>query len=100
MNFGERRAMRDGQALHLSPSGWKLLEVLLRAAPNVVPRRQLEQVLWGEETPDSNALKVHLFNLRKSVNTPFNSSLIHTITGYGFALCEEKSEEEDRHENS
>lgn len=95
MNLGEHRAIRDGQVLQLSPSGWKLLEVLLRAAPNVVQKGQLEETLWGEENPDSNALKVHLFNLRKSVDTPFNTSLIHTVSGVGFALRESKGGHED-----
>jgi len=46
----------------------------------------LESNIWGDETPDSNSLKVHLFNLRKAVDTPFNQPLIHTIQGQGFAI--------------
>jgi DNA-binding response OmpR family regulator len=90
MNLSEHRATRDGKPLQLSPSSWKLLELLLRAAPNVVQKSQLEQALWEGETSDSNALKVHLFNLRKTVDTSFDTPLIHTISGVGFALRELK----------
>ncbi|RLT94792.1 response regulator transcription factor [Ketobacter sp.] len=86
LNLDEKKATRDGLALKLSPTGWRLLETLTRAAPAVVSREQLEQALWGDELPDSNSLKVHLFHLRKSVDAPFEQALIHTIAGQGFAL--------------
>jgi DNA-binding response OmpR family regulator len=90
MNLSEHQASRNGKPLQLSPSSWKLLEVLLRAAPNVVQKSLLEQTLWEGEPSDSNALKVHLFNLRKAVDTPFDKPLIHTVSGAGFALREQK----------
>ena len=95
MNLGERSVARNGQVVHLSPSGWKLLELLLRAAPNAVSKNRLELALWGDETPDSNALKVHLFNLRKSIDTPFSRPLIHTVVGHGFALREGNKNDEN-----
>ena len=58
----------------------------MRASPNIVPRSQLEQALWADELPDSNALKVHLYHLRQQVDKPFTQSLIHTITGQGVVL--------------
>lgn len=86
LNLDERQASRDGHALKLSPTGWRLLETLARAAPAVVSREQLEQAVWGDELPDSNSLKVHLFHLRKAVDTPFDQALIKTVSGQGFAL--------------
>ena len=86
LNLNEKTATRSGQALRLSPIGWKILELLMRASPNTVSRDMLESSIWGDETPDSNSLKVHLFNLRKAVDTPFNQPLIHTIQGQGFAI--------------
>ncbi|EMR12750.1 two-component response regulator [Methylophaga lonarensis MPL] len=86
MNLKQRTAMRAGSPLKLSPSGWQLLECLLRAAPEVVPRYKLEQSVWGETTPDSNSLKVHLHHLRKAVDGAFSPPLIHTIAGHGVTL--------------
>lgn len=86
MNLKARTVSRQGQLLKLSPTSWKLLEQLLRDAPAVVSKEKLEQAVWGEETPDSNSLKVHLHHLRKAVDQPFDSALIHTISGHGFAL--------------
>ena len=40
-------ATRSGVPLRLSPTGFVILETLLRAAPAVVPRTELEQAIWG-----------------------------------------------------
>ncbi|OUR74388.1 two-component system response regulator [Methylophaga sp. 41_12_T18] len=92
LNLAEKTAVRSGQSLKLSPTAWQLLETLLRASPNVVSRQQLEQAVWGEDGTDGNSLKVHLFNLRKVVDTPFELPLIHTVSGHGFALRDDNDE--------
>lgn len=92
MNLSEKMLHRNKQLLKPSPIGWQLLESLLRASPNVVSRQKLEEAIWGDESPDSNSLKVHLFHLRKVVDSPFPSSLIHTIPNHGFALRELEDE--------
>ncbi len=86
MNLKERTVCRNGKDIKLSPTGWRLLEVLLRASPNVVPRHVLESAVWGDDLPDSNSLKVHLFHLRKALDGPFDTPLLYTITGHGFAI--------------
>ncbi len=86
MHLNEREVMRNGHAIKLSPTNWRLLETLLRASPAVVSRKILESTIWGDDLPDSNSLKVHLHHLRKSVDKPFPTALIQTIAGHGFAI--------------
>ena len=88
MELDTKEVTRAGQLLKLSPSSWKLLEVLMRASPSVVSPQQLEQVLWGDDAPDSNGLRVLIFNLRKRVDKPFKTALIHTISGQGVVIRE------------
>ena len=100
VDFTLKTAVRNNRVLHLSPTGWKLLEVLMRNAPEVLSREQLSQAIWGDDAPDSNSLKVHLFKLRQQIdsqqtnqdnhceiNLDKNSlpepKLIHTIAGQG-----------------
>ncbi|MDF1693516.1 MAG: response regulator transcription factor [Zhongshania sp.] len=92
MNLSERQVSRGGERLHLSPSNWTLLEVLLRAAPASVTKNQLERALWGDDSPDSNALKVHMFKLRKAINIDGAPALIHTLSGFGFVLREDPND--------
>ncbi len=88
MNLTDKTVSRGGTAIKLSPTGWRLLEVLLRASPEVVSRNDLEEAVWNGDIPDSNSLKVHIFHLRKAIDAPFFSPLLQTVAGHGFAIRE------------
>ncbi|GGB84323.1 DNA-binding response regulator [Marinobacterium zhoushanense] len=86
MDLNKREVCRAGRPLKLSPTGWKLLEILLREAPVAVSRQKLEATIWGDSLPDSNALKVHVHYMRKAIDAGFLSPMIQTVPGFGFAL--------------
>ena len=64
------------------------LEALMQASPAAVTRERLEHALWGEEPPDGDMLRSHIYELRRSVDGPFPVKLIHTLprTGYRIGL--------------
>lgn len=72
--------------LKLSPIAFKLLEVLARACPNAVNRQDIMQAVWGDEQPDSNSLKVHVYHLRKELERAESQAKLVTAPGIGFAL--------------
>jgi len=86
LDLQQKQAYRAQQLLKLSPTAWKILETLMRATPNPVSREKLMQAVWGDDQPDSNSLKVHIFNLRKQLDAGNVPPLLHTVTGLGFAL--------------
>jgi len=77
---------RDNTELTLTPIGFKILTVLMKASPAVVSRRDLERQVWGDILPDSDALRSHLYNLRKIIDKPFKNQLLHTIQGRGYKI--------------
>ena len=81
-------ASRAGTRLHLYPACRKLLEALMQASPAAVTRERLEHALWGDEPPDGDMLRSHIYELRRSVDGPFPVKLIHTLprTGYRIGL--------------
>lgn len=81
-----QEARRAGQPLKLSPTAFRILRILMRESPKVVSREQLEQELWGDLVPDSDALRSHLYNLRKAVDKPFANPLLNTLPGVGFCI--------------
>ena len=81
-------ATRGGRVLHLYPAGRKLLEVLMRASPAAVTRERLEQAVWDDTPPDSDMLRSHIYDLRRSVDAPFPDKLIHTLPRVGYRLAE------------
>ena len=84
---GTFEVTRAGQTLTLMPIGMKMLAVLMRASPRVVSREELERQVWGDVIPDSDALRSHLYNLRKAVDKPFPEALIHTVHGAGYRIA-------------
>lgn len=85
---------RAGQPLHLYPACRKLLETLMQASPAAVTRQQLEHALWGDNPPDGDMLRSHVYELRRSVDGPFPVKLIQTLprTGYRLAVPHEAKE--------
>jgi DNA-binding response OmpR family regulator len=79
---------RAGQTLNPTPTGLKLLAVLMRASPRVVSRQELEREVWGDLLPDSDTLRSHLYSLRKTIDKPFATPLLHTLHGAGYRLAE------------
>lgn len=84
LNFTAKLAYRNGRKLTLTPTGWNILEILMRKANSVITRQQLVQSIWGNSGPESNSLKVHLFKLRQQLNQNDAAELIHTVPGQGF----------------
>jgi len=97
VDFSQKVAHRNQRALKFSPTGWVLLEILMRKTPQTVSRQQLVQAIWGDDQPDSNSLKVHIHKLRQQVDFENEVKLIHTIPGQGIALREQ---EQDLNDNS
>jgi len=86
------RLTRAGKDLQVSPIGLKLLSILMRESPRVVSRRDIEREVWGDMLPDSDTLRSHLYNLRKVIDKPFQSTLLHTIHSAGYRLADLDSE--------
>ena len=77
---------RAGKVLSLTPIGLKILSVLMHAAPRVVSRAEIERQVWGATLPDSDVLRSHVYNLRKTVDKPFPQALIQTFPGTGYSI--------------
>lgn len=88
LNPGTRRVKRSGQDLTVNNVGFRILEILLRAAPNLVTRDELTWQLWQGQPPGSDALRSHLYSLRQAVDKPFSKPLLHTIRGVGYRMAE------------
>jgi len=79
---------RQGVAIDLPPTPLRLLEALMRASPRVLDRPALERAAWGDNPPDSDALRAHLHLLRAAIDKPFDRPLLHTLKGLGWQLAD------------
>ncbi len=75
----------NGMLVRLTPKGWNILEALLRDPGRVVPRTELERALWGEDPPETDALRSQIHLLRKALaDAGFDG--IETLHGVGLRL--------------
>lgn len=81
-------ATRGGKSVHLYPACRKLLEVLIQASPAAVTRERLEHALWGDDPPDGDMLRSHIYELRRSVDGPFPVKLIQTLPRVGYRIAD------------
>ncbi len=82
------RVVRGDRAIDLPPISLKLLELLMRASPKVVSREEMESAVWGDQPPDSDALKAHLHVMRNVIDKPFEHPLLRTVRGVGYQLAD------------
>ena len=80
-------ATRAGKAIALTPTAYTILLALLRQAPRLVSREALEREIWGDNPPESDALRTHIHALRQALDKPFARPLLITRPGAGFRLA-------------
>ena len=80
------QATRAEVPLTLTKTGFKLLACLMRDAPKVVPREKLEQEVWGDDRPDSDALRTHIHALRQAIDKSHSFPMLRTVQGLGYRL--------------
>jgi DNA-binding response OmpR family regulator len=81
-----RTVTRAGQSIHLHPIGWQILLTLAEAHPRTVTRSELTERVWGDDPPDSDALRTHLYLLRQTLDRPFDRPILKTVHSIGFRL--------------
>ncbi|UUZ56220.1 helix-turn-helix domain-containing protein [Massilia sp. H-1] len=63
-----------------------MLKCLMRESPRLVTREQLEHEVWGDDRPESDALRTHLHALRQVLDKPFPFPMLRTVPGLGYQL--------------
>src|SRR5256885_1062559 len=89
-----QRVKRNGQPLELTTKEYTLLEYLARNAGKVVGREEISEHVWDDTfDPFSKLIEVYINRLRRKVDEPFGTPLIHTRRGAGYELRVPSGEE-------
>ncbi len=86
---GKYTATRAGVSLKLTNVGFKIILSLAQAYPQAVSRSQMIHSVWGDEQPDSDALRSHIYSLRSALDKPYDFAMLETITNVGYKLVVE-----------
>jgi two-component system response regulator CpxR len=86
LDSGAHEARRNGERLELTGVEFKLLEILLRAAGEVVPREAIaQQVLGRRLLAYDRSVDTHVSNLRRKLGPDLNGGdRIKTLRGSGY----------------
>jgi two-component system copper resistance phosphate regulon response regulator CusR len=87
LDFLRRRVTRAGRRIDLTAKEFALLELLLRRQGEVLPRSLIASQVWDMNfDSDTNVVEVAVRRLRAKIDDGFESRLIRTVRGMGYAL--------------
>jgi len=88
IDLRRREVRRDGQVIALSPTEFRLLEVLARAEGRAVEEETLMHSVWGASRPENAALlRRYIWLLRKKIErSPEEPRFIITVRGFGYRM--------------
>ena len=87
LDLSAHRVSRNGQAVHLGPTEFRLLRFLLERPGRVFSREQLLDAVWGRDAEvELRTVDVHIRRLRKALNEGGHKDLVRTVRAAGYAL--------------
>ena len=87
IDFFKHKASRAGRRLDLSPKEFATLWLLASHHGEVMSRTLISEQVWDINfDSDANVVDVAILRLRRKVDEPFSTSLIHTVRGVGYVL--------------
>ena len=86
MDLVEKKVFRGENYIHLGPTEFRLLKMLLETPGKVFSRETLLKTVWGDNIyVESRTVDVHIRRLRKSLND-FGPDYIRTVRATGYAI--------------
>ncbi|MEX0985176.1 MAG: response regulator [Actinomycetota bacterium] len=81
-----KRIVREGIEVHLTPTEWSLVEVLVRNPGRLIPQRQLLKEVWGPTYElETNYLRVYMAQIRRKLEPdPSRPRYFITEAGMGY----------------
>lgn len=95
VDLAARLVTRAGASVRLTPTEWRVLEVLLRHPNSLVTRQTLLREAWGPQyVNDSGYLRLYMSQLRKKLEpTPSTPRYLLTEAGMGYRFAPEAAAE-------
>ena len=82
-----RQVTRAGRTITLTAREYALLEYFLRNVGRVLTRPMLAEHVWGIDfDPESNVIDVYVGYLRRKIDLPGETRLLHTTRGTGYVM--------------
>jgi two-component system OmpR family response regulator len=89
LNPASHLVTRGEREIHLSPTEFRLLELLMRRSGRVVPRDAIVEAVWDfDHEVGENTLDTFIRLLRSKIDREHDRKLIQTVRGIGYTIQE------------
>ena len=89
LNPASHQVTRGEREIHLSPTEFRLLELLMRRSGRVVPREVIVDAVWDfDHEVEENTLDTFIRLLRSKIDREHDRKLIQTVRGIGYTIRE------------
>jgi two-component system response regulator MprA len=89
LNPATHQVTRGETEIHLSPTEFRLLELLMRRSGRVVPRDAIVEAVWDfDHDVEENTLDTFIRLLRSKIDRDHDHKLIQTVRGVGYTIRE------------
>ncbi len=86
LDYDKKLVLKNGDAMHMGPTEFRLLAILMEQAGRVFSREELLKLVWGESVfVELRTVDVHICRLRNNLNDK-DSELIRTVRSAGYAI--------------
>ncbi len=87
LNSQKHEVYRGQQEIYLTKKEFMMLEFLMRSAGQVISRGDILEHVWDiHADPFSNTIETHILSLRRKIDTPGKTKLIHNLSGRGYKI--------------
>ncbi len=87
LDLARHRVTRCGRDVHLGPTEFRLLRVLMENPGRVFGREQILDRVWGRDIHvEMRTVDAHVRRLRKALNASGGADVIRTVRGTGYAF--------------
>ena len=86
VDLATKQVWQSGKLIHLTPTEFKLLVVMMQRVGEVITLEELVSAVWGEQyTDEIGYVRRYVWHLRKKVEPdPENPRFIHNERGFGY----------------
>lgn len=90
LDINTRCVRRASDTISLSAKEFDILEYLMRNSGIVLSREKIENHIYNfDYSGGTNVVDVYIRYLRKKIDDPYDTKLIHTIRGVGYVIRED-----------
>lgn len=86
LDFDKKLVLKEGKSIHMGPTEFRLLAILMEQPGHVFSREELLKLIWGDSVfVEPRTVDVHIRRLRRNLEDD-DSEIIRTVRSAGYAV--------------